>query len=66
MKLFYKNIYEPRFKCYHFSMGVIHIVNGVLQIFASFFGNYTCNLFGNYCEWNLKKDVERSKLKRSK
>lgn len=65
MELFYKGIYKPRFVFYFALTALVLIADGILTLFAGLFG-YSCVLYTNYCEWNLRKDIERHKAWRAK
>lgn len=63
MSLLYKSIYKPRFPCYGLITGLILILDGIITIFVSPFG-YRSELYGSYCEWNVKKDLTRMRKSR--
>jgi hypothetical protein len=55
-----KTNYKPRFPGFYLLSGIVKIVDGIITILAFLFG-YTCDLYLIFCEWNLRKDVEKRK-----
>lgn len=55
-----KSIYKPRYRGWRFVRAMVVIADGILYLFGAPFG-YDSNLYIDYCERNLRKDIERRK-----
>lgn len=55
-----KSMYKPRFFGYRAVKSIIQIADGIIGLAISPFG-YDCNLYVDFCTWNLKKDIKRRK-----
>jgi hypothetical protein len=59
-----KTKYRPRFIGYYYVVGIVFILNGILNIIASPFG-YMSTISVDFSLWNLKKDSKRWKENRT-
>ena len=55
-----KSNYKPRFIGYNFISGIIKTIDGIISTIISPFG-YVCNMYPDFCVWNLKQDVKKRK-----
>jgi len=65
MKIIYKSCYKARFPFYHQITGLILILDGLIELFAGFFG-YGSDVYVSYCEWNIKSDIKKRKKERER
>ena len=56
--------YRPRFRGYYLLCALVHVADGLLSLAAWPFG-WQCDLHVRFSEWNLRKDVERTKRERA-
>lgn len=58
-----KRYYKKRFFGYHTLGAILKIVDGMISLLVSPLG-YTSGLYLDWCEWNLRKDMERIRKRR--
>ncbi len=60
--MLYKTHYKSRFWGYYPLRSLVQIADGLITLITIPFG-FECDLYGGFCDWNLRKDMERVRRK---